>query len=85
MDRFKAERDVSQVTLPGTPRGSASTHDPAHPLYAIHGQDPRSTASPELGDRLVEEIVTRLADKVEQALLGRLGETDQVPSPPRER
>ena len=40
MERFKAEREVTQVTLPGTPRGTASTHDPTHPLYAIHGQDP---------------------------------------------
>jgi len=83
MDRFQADRDVSHVTLPDTPRGSASTHDPAHPLYAIHGQDPRSTASPELGDRLVEEIVTRLAGMVERARLGNLNETDLIlPSRP---
>jgi creatinine amidohydrolase len=85
MDRFAAPRDTSQVVLPDTPRGTASTHDPTHPLYAIHGQDPRSTASPELGERLVEEIVTRLTQMVERALLGKLGETDLVPPLSRKR
>ena len=63
-----AGHDPAQVTLPDTPRKDASTHDPTHPLYAIHGQDPRTTASKELGEKLVAEIVNRLATKVEHAL-----------------
>ena len=65
-----AGRDPARVTLPDTPRKEASTHDPTHPLYAIYGQDPRTTASKELGEKLVAEIVSRLAAKVEQALAG---------------
>jgi hypothetical protein len=57
--------------LPTTPRKDASTHDPKHPLYAIHGQDPRTAASKELGEKLVTEIVSRLAVKVERALADR--------------
>jgi creatinine amidohydrolase/Fe(II)-dependent formamide hydrolase-like protein len=68
LDRLVAGRKLEQVTLPDTPRGGASTHDPTHPLYAIHGQDPRTAASSELGQKLVEEIVSRLAAKVELAL-----------------
>ncbi len=67
-DRLTPGRDPARVTLPETPRGEASTHDPAHPLYAIYGQDPRTTASKELGDKLVAEIVSRLADQVNAAL-----------------
>ena len=71
LDRLTAGRDPAQVTLPATPRKNASTHDPTHPLYALHGQDPRTTASKELGEKLVAEIVQRLAVKVELALDGR--------------
>jgi len=71
MDRLTEGRDPSQVTLPTTPTRAAPTHDPKHPLYAIYGQDPRVTASPELGERIVTEIVSRLSIKVEQALAGR--------------
>jgi creatinine amidohydrolase len=85
MDRFAATRDASRVVLPDTPRGTASTHDPAHPLYGIHGQDPRTTASRELGERLVEEIVTRLAEMVDRAQFGKLNQTDGLPPSQRVR
>jgi hypothetical protein len=45
-----------------------STHEPTHSLYAIHGQAPRQKASQELGEKLVHEIVARLAEKVTRAL-----------------
>lgn len=70
LDSLTAGRDPDRVTLPDTPRKEASTHDPTHPLYAIYGQDPRTVASKELGDKLVAEIVSRLAAKVAQALAG---------------
>ncbi|MBM4091652.1 MAG: hypothetical protein FJ276_19825 [Planctomycetes bacterium] len=75
LDLLTPGRDPEQVTLPDTPRKDASTHDPAHPLYAIHGQDPRQKASKELGEKLVQEIVSRLAEKVTRAL----GETAEPP------
>ena len=56
-------------TLPDTPKKSAPTHNPNHPLYAIYGQDPRTEASAELGKRIVNEIVTRLAAQVTEALV----------------
>ena len=68
LDRLTAGRDPAHVTLPDTPRKDASTHDPTHPLYAIHGQDPRTTASQQLGEKLVAEIVSRLAAQVDAAL-----------------
>ena len=68
MDRLTEGRDPEQVTVAATPRNERSTHDPRHPLYAIHGQDPRTTASPELGRKIVEEIVSRLTKQVEEAL-----------------
>jgi creatinine amidohydrolase len=68
LDRLTPGRAAEQVALPDTPRKDASTHDPTHPLYAIHGQDPRERASRELGEKLVHEIVTRLAEKVTRAL-----------------
>jgi creatinine amidohydrolase len=77
MDALTAGRDPDKVTLPVTPRNSASTHDPKHPLYAIHGQDPRTTASRELGEKLVAEIVSRLAEKVEQGLAGGRDQTER--------
>jgi creatinine amidohydrolase len=70
LDRLTAGRDPAQVTLPDTPKKDAPTHDPTHALYAIHGQDPRTKASKELGDKLLAEIVSRLAGKVEEALRG---------------
>jgi hypothetical protein len=75
LDRLTPGRDPEQVTLPDTPRKDASTHDPTHPLYAIHGQDPRRKASKEFGEKLVHEIVTRLAEMVTRAL----GETVKPP------
>jgi creatinine amidohydrolase len=68
LDRLTAGREPAQTTLPSTPRKNASTHDPTHPLYAIYGQDPRTAASRELGEKLVAEIVLRLARQVEEAL-----------------
>jgi creatinine amidohydrolase len=71
MDALTPGHDPAKVTLPTTPRKNSFTHDPKHPLYAIYGQDPRTTASMELGERLVAEIVSRLSAKVERALAGR--------------
>ncbi len=68
LDQLTAGRDAAQVTLADTPTGARSTHDPTDPLYAIHGQDPRTTASAELGAKLVSEIVSRLAERVETSL-----------------
>jgi creatinine amidohydrolase len=68
LDRLTAGRDPAQVTLPDTPRKDSPTHDPKHPLYAIYGQDPREKASKELGEKLVAEIVRRLAGQVDEAL-----------------
>ena len=68
LDRLTAGRDPEQVMLPETPRSDASAHDPEHPLYAIYGQDPRTAASRELGQKLVAEIVSRLATQVNEAL-----------------
>jgi creatinine amidohydrolase len=70
LDHLTAGHDPAKATLPDTPRKNASTHDPTHPLYAIYGQDPRTAASKELGDKLVSEIVARLAMQVEQTLAG---------------
>ena len=52
----------------GTPRSDRPTHDPARPLYAICGDDPRETASETVGQKPVQEIVRRLSEKVEDAL-----------------
>jgi creatinine amidohydrolase len=68
LDRLTAGRDPGLVVLPETPRRDAPSHDPTHPLYAIHGQDPRTKASAETGEKLVAEIVSRLARQVEEAL-----------------
>jgi creatinine amidohydrolase len=68
LERLTAGRDPTQVALPDTPRRDAPTHDPTHPLYAIYGQDPRTKASRELGEKLVSEIVSRLTGRVEEAL-----------------
>ena len=73
MDRLTEGRDPAATTLATTPKRDAPTHDPRHPLYAIYGQDPRTTASSELGDKLITEIVSRLAAKVENALAGQAG------------
>jgi len=68
MDALTPGRAPDQVTLPNTPRTEKPTHDPTHPLYAIYGQDPREHASAAAGRVLVNEIVKRLAEKVEKAL-----------------
>jgi creatinine amidohydrolase len=68
LDRLTPGRDVEQVTLPRTPRQDIPVFDPTHPLYAIGGQDPRTAASRELGEKLVQEIVSRLAEQVFEAL-----------------
>jgi creatinine amidohydrolase len=62
-------RDPARVGLPDTPRhGPESQWDPEHRLYAIWGQDPSVHASRELGEKLVAEIVERLAAQVEAGL-----------------
>jgi creatinine amidohydrolase len=68
LKRLTPGRAAEQVTLADTPRKDASTHDPTHLLYVIHGQDPREKASKELGEKLVRKTVTRLADQVTRAL-----------------
>lgn len=68
MEALSAGRDPAKVTLPTTLRKDITTHNAKRPLYAIYGQDPRTTASKELGEKLVNEIVARLAAKVERAL-----------------
>jgi creatinine amidohydrolase len=71
LERLTPGRDPKQVTLPETPRrGPESQWDPEHRLYAIWGQDPGVHASREIGERLVDEIVERLAAQVEAALAG---------------
>jgi creatinine amidohydrolase len=75
LDQLTAGREPARVTLSDTPRKDAATHDPTHPLYAIYGQDPRTTASRELGEKLVAEIVSRLAGQVEEALNGVIRQT----------
>jgi creatinine amidohydrolase/Fe(II)-dependent formamide hydrolase-like protein len=74
LDRLTEGRDPAAVTVPGTPTGDTPVRDPTHPLYAISGQDPRETASREIGEKLISEIVSRLAAMVEEALA-------QEPSP----
>jgi creatinine amidohydrolase len=68
LDDLRPGRDPAQVALPDSPRGDHDALDPASALYAIGGRDPRVHASPHIGARLVEEIVTRLAAQVETAL-----------------
>lgn len=68
MELLTEGRNPSQVTLPETPRREGTQYDPAHPLYAIWGQDPRQHASRDIGNRVVNEIVNRVVQAVEQAL-----------------
>lgn len=73
LDRTYMSRQGQPFRMSGTTRvqghmPTVGCHDPTHPLYAIYGQDPRTTASQELGDKLVAEIVSRLADQVNAAL-----------------
>jgi creatinine amidohydrolase len=71
LDRLTPGRDASRVALPQTPRpGPDSQWDPEHRLYAIWGQDPGAHASREIGEKLVAEIVERLAARVEEGLKG---------------
>jgi creatinine amidohydrolase len=68
LERLTSGRDPATVTLPETPRHDGRQYDPADPLYAIWGDDPRTTASAEIGRGLVEEITRRLVERVAQAL-----------------
>jgi creatinine amidohydrolase len=68
LERLTPGREASRVTTPETPRNEGRQWDPADPLYAIWGDDPRTAASVETGRILVEEIVTRLAERVNAAL-----------------
>jgi len=61
-------RDPAKIILTDTPRKEGSPYDPLHPLYAIHGQDPRTAASKEIGEKLVGEIIDRLSKQVQEAL-----------------
>ncbi len=73
IDRLTEGRDPATTILPSTPKRNAPSHDPRHPLYAIYGKDPRTQASRELGEKLIAEIVSRLAAKVEEALAEQAG------------
>jgi creatinine amidohydrolase len=69
LERLTPGRDPRQVTLLETPRhGPESQWDPEHRLYAIWGQDPNIHASREIGEKLVAEIVDRLATQIEAGL-----------------
>jgi creatinine amidohydrolase len=68
LDRLTPGRDAARVTTPETPRHEGSQWEPEHPLYAIWGEDPRATASAEIGRQLVAEIVARLSRRVTDAL-----------------
>jgi creatinine amidohydrolase/Fe(II)-dependent formamide hydrolase-like protein len=69
MDLLTENHDPAGTTLATTPKRDAPSHDPRHPLYAVYGKDPRTEASPELGEKIVAEIVSRLAAKIENALI----------------
>ncbi|MHC4171203.1 MAG: creatininase family protein, partial [Planctomycetota bacterium] len=71
MDLLTEDHDPDVTTLATTPKRDAPSHDPRHPLYAVYGKDPRTEASPELGEKIIAEIVSRLAAKVEDALAGK--------------
>ena len=73
MDRLSEGRDPASTMLATTPKRDAPSHDPRHPLYAVYGKDPRTEASRELGEKLIAEIVSRLAAKVEDALTEQTG------------
>lgn len=68
LDRLTPGRDAARVATPETPRLEGRQYDPADPLYAIWGDDPGAAADVEVGRRLVEEIVGRLAERVTAAL-----------------
>lgn len=68
LEQLTPGRDVSKVTLPDTPRFPLRQWNAAHPLYGIWGEDPSRTASRELGEQLVEEIVSRLVELVDAPL-----------------
>ena len=51
-----------------TLRRDGRPYDPSDALYAIWGDDPRRTASAEIGQRLVTEITGRLVERVSHEL-----------------
>ena len=67
MDRLTSGRDPLQVTLPEGRKDTRPSRDPDNPLYAIGGQDPRTTASVENGEIIVKEVISRLSAMVEIA------------------
>lgn len=69
LDRLTPGRDPNLVTLPESPRGERSSWDPEHALYAIFGQDPRTTASVAAGEILVEQVVSGLTERVNALLV----------------
>jgi creatinine amidohydrolase len=68
LDRLTPGRDPARVTLPNTLRRDDRPYDPTDALYAIWGEDPRVTASAEIGHALVGEITRRLAERIVLAL-----------------
>lgn len=68
MDWLTPGRDPARSRAASTPTQGpigGAFYEPADPLYAIAGKDPRVHASRELGEKLVAEIVERLAARVE--------------------
>lgn len=66
--RLVPGRAPAQAALDVTPRLEGRQYEPADPLYAIWGEDPRTAASVELGASLVSEITDRLVERVRSAL-----------------
>lgn len=67
LDRLTPGRSPQRARTAATPHAGpigGAFYDPEDPLYAIAGKDPRTHASRELGERLVEEIVAKLAARV---------------------
>jgi len=64
LDLLTAGRRAEDVALPETPRGEGTPYQPAHRLYAIHGDDPAEYASAENGELIVDEILDLLATGV---------------------
>ena len=69
MEDLSLGRNPAKVTCPATPQGPDTSHNPRHSLYGIFGEDSRTIASKELGERLVQEIVGRIEKMVDEALL----------------
>ncbi len=68
MDALREGRTRQHHCTHDSPAGADAAHDPAHPLFAICGQDPRQHASAALGRKLLRELLNRSSALVRQAL-----------------